>query len=439
MKIGIIGAGFTGLAAAYSLVKQGHEVFVFEKDPQPGGLAIGYKEKGWNWTLEKHYHHWFTNDSSVLTLAQEIGYNVIITRPKTSSYVKEGIYQLDSPGTLLKFPLLPLPERIRMGMVLAMLKFNPVWQPLEKYKTGSVLPRLMGMNGYSMLWEPLMNNKFGKYANEVSLAWFWARIAKRTPSLAYPEGGFLQFAQALVQKIKDSGGDVLFQTEIKEIKNSKDEVLLKFKKIGNCPPASLDAKHLRAGKLEIGNYDAVVVTLPSPFFIKITPQLPQSYRDQLMRLKWLGAINIVLRLKKEFFKDGTYWLSVCDKHAPVMAIVEHTHFMDKKQYNNENLVYLGNYLPADHKYFSMNKDAILKIYDPFLQKISPGYNKSVISFEAFKASFAQPIIPVNYSKIMPDHRTPLANVYLANIQQVYPWDRGTNYAIELGEKVSRLL
>lgn len=108
MKIGIIGAGFTGLSAAYYLQKQGHEVILFEKDKQPGGLALGYKEKNWNWTLEQHYHHWFTNDKSILSLASEINHKVIIKRPKTSSFINNKIYQLDSPTSLLKFPELSL-------------------------------------------------------------------------------------------------------------------------------------------------------------------------------------------------------------------------------------------------------------------------------------------------------------------------------------------
>ncbi len=45
MRIAIIGAGFTGLSAAYDLIKQKHEVVIFEKDTNPGGLAIGYKER----------------------------------------------------------------------------------------------------------------------------------------------------------------------------------------------------------------------------------------------------------------------------------------------------------------------------------------------------------------------------------------------------------
>lgn len=158
-----------------------------------------------------------------------------------------------------------------------------------------------------------------------------------------------------------------------------------------------------------------------------------------MQLKGLGAINLILRLKQPFLQDGTYWLNICDKKSPIMAIVEHTNFMDKKHYNNEHIVYLGNYLPQDHPYMHLTADELLKIYDPYLRKINPNYKFSIINYKLFTVPFAQPIIPVDYSKIMPPFETPLKNVYLANIQQVYPWDRGTNYAVELGMRVSKII
>ena len=83
----------------------------------------------------------------------------------------------------------------------------------------------------------------------------------------------------------------------------------------------------------------------------------------------------------------------------------------------------------------MDKNETLKLFDPFLRRINLEYKKSLIDFELFKVPFAQPIIPTNYSKMIPPMKTPLKNVYLANIEQVYPWDRGTNYAVELGSKI----
>lgn len=423
MKIAIIGAGFTGLSAAYQLTKKGYEVTVYEKDPSPGGLAIGYQEKGWDWSLEKHYHHWFTNDNHILNLAKSINYEVIIKRPHTNWYVNGNIYEFDSIPAALRFSELTPQDRVRHLATLALLRFNPFWKPLEKINANTFLPTLMGKKAYRMLWEPLFANKFGEYADDVSLAWFWARIAKRTQSLAYPSGGFLHFAKALDNHISKNGGIIHYQSEIEKIVENKI-IEITFKDI--------------TGKTKKQFFDKCIVTLPSFLFLKIAPQLPESYTKKLVRLKGLGATNLVLRLKKPFFPNNTYWLSVADKKSPVMAIVEHTNFMDKRHYNNEHLLYLGNYVSPEHPYFKMTETEMISKFDPFLRKINPSYGKSLIGMKLFKAPFAQPIIPVNYSRIIPPMVTPLSNVILANIEQVYPWDRGTNYAVELGEKAAKL-
>ena len=255
MKIGIIGAGFTGLAAAYELVKNGDHVTVFERDNNPGGLALGFKEKKWQWTLEQHYHHWFTNDTHIIDLAAEIGHTVVIKRPKTSVYTNGAIFQLDSPFHVLTFPLLSLFERLHMGIGLGYLRFTRMWRPLEKITAASILPRLLGKKAYEMIWEPLLKAKFGQYKNEVSLAWFWGRISKRTSSLAYPEGGYLSFANALVDRIKRDGGKVLFDTEVLQVKEKKGnivEVIWKNK----------SGSHSQT-------FDKVIITLPGIFFTKI--------------------------------------------------------------------------------------------------------------------------------------------------------------------------
>lgn len=423
MKIGIIGAGFTGLASAYYLQKEGHDVEIFEKEDQPGGLAIGYKEREWKWTLEEHYHHWFTNDKSVLDLAEEISHPVLIKRPKTSSFVDGGIYQLDSPASLIRFPRLNLIDRVRTGLSVALLRFNPFWKILEGFTAEPYLRKTMGKTAYEKVWEPLMINKLGKYSKMVSLAWFWARVYKRTPSLAYPEGGFLQFAKALEEKIKEQGGVFYYNTQIEKINSDKI-------------PEIVIAKQT---KKITKTFDAIIVTLPTPVFFKIAPKLPKSYIKKYSGLIGIGAVNMVIRLKEKFFSDGTYWLNMCDKNSPILAVVEHTNFMDSKNYNKEHIIYVGNYMETNDPRFSMNEKELLKLYDTYLKKINPEYKKMIIESKVFKAPFAQPIIPINYSKKIPPLKTPLKNVYLVNIQQVYPWDRGTNYAVELGKKATEII
>lgn len=431
MKIAIIGAGFTGLSAAYQLAKDGHTVTILEKDERPGGLAIGFKEKHWEWTFEKHYHHWFTNkndavnhDQSVLNLAKEIGHKVIIKRPKTSVYVNGHIYQFDGPKEVLTFPELSLLERLRMAAIVGLIRYNPFWRPLEKINAATFLPKVMGEKAYKMLWEPQLMNKFGELASDVSLAWLWARIVSRTPSLAYPEGGYLSFATHLVTKIEEKKGKVHFNAEVVEITDN-GQVFVTWRNTN--------------GTKKKETFEKLIFTGPSFLFLKTFPQFTDSYKKTFHRLKSLGATNLVLRLKKPFLPNNTYWLSICDKQSPIMVIVDHTNFMDKKHYHNEHLVYLGNYMMNDDPRYAMNKAQRLQMVDPFLRKINPDYKKYLIGTELFKAPFAQPVIPTNYSSMIPSMTTPLPNVYLANIDQVYPWDRGTSNAVYLGKKVANLV
>ena len=274
----------------------------------------------------------------------------------------------------------------------------------------------MGNLAYELLWKPQLTSKFGRYIDDISLAWFWARVYKRTSSLAYPEGGFLRFAQALATTLNKLGAHILFTTEVQMIQYDNERVIVKT----------------RNG---IHTFDNVIVTLPSSLFVRISPQLPPNYVHSLINLKGLGTINMVLRLNKQFLSDNTYWLSVCDKTSAVMAVVEHTNFMENRFYNNEHIVYLGNYVAPNHRYFHLKPADLLQVYHPFLKQLHPGYRNDIIDYHVFRIPFAQPIIPTNYSKILPPHDTPLPCIYLANIQQVYPWDRGTNYAVALGKTV----
>lgn len=426
MKVAILGAGFTGLACGYYLSKQGVDVTLFEKEDKPGGLAIGFKKNNWKWPLEKHYHHWFTSDWHIRNLAKEINHKVTFPRPKTSTYIKRDILQLDSPTSLLSFKHLSLFERMRVGATLAYLKLTPFWKPLEKLTAKNFLVKTMGKRVWKILWQPLFEGKFGTASGKIPASWFWARVKKRSPSLGYPEGGFGTFATHLATQIEKLGGRIHYQVEVEKIRKEEKGFSLGF-------------KNLLTKQLNEDNFDKIVCTLPFPIFLKIVPPLPKSYKMRLGGLSGIGAINLVLRLKKQFLKDKTYWLNINESNFPFLAIVEHTNFMSRKYYGGEHIVYVGKYLPPNHEYFKMTDKELLATYDPYLKKINSSYKRQLIGFDVFKAPFAQPIIPLNYSKIIPPLATPIEGLFLATIQQVYPWDRGTNYAVELGKKAAKLV
>lgn len=419
-KIAVIGAGFTGLSTALKLAEEKFEVTIFEKENLPGGLAIGFKEKGWRWPLEKHYHHIFTSDKYMIKLAEKVGDKILFSRPKTAMYLNQEIWQLDSLSSLLAFPYLSIVDRVRTGIVLASLRVLPFWKSLEGQTAEHFLNGAMGQKSWQVLWEPLFVGKFGKYANEIPASWFWARIKKRSASLGYPEGGFETLALKVAKKVSGLGGKFIYKTGIQSVEKKGEQFLI----------ITDQGKQFY--------FDGVISTLPTPLFIKTVKDLPESYVKSLIPLKGLGAVNVVLFLKESFLQDGTYWLNINDREMPFLSLVEHTNLIDKKNYRGDNIIYVGNYLPADHPYFSKDAQELLNIFMPSFKKINPKFEKKLVKKAfVFKATFAQPIIPLNYSQILPKIETPVKGLYLANIQQVYPWDRGTNYAVELGERVAK--
>ncbi|HWA52011.1 MAG TPA: NAD(P)/FAD-dependent oxidoreductase [Patescibacteria group bacterium] len=420
MKIGIIGAGFTGLSAGYELSKKGHDVTIFEASKIPGGLATGFKNKKWKWELESHYHHLFKTDYEIQRLAKEVDHKIIFVRPKTSTFYKDVIMQIDSPLSLMKFKHLSLQSRIRTGTVLAYLKITNNWKPLEKITAKKFLIKTMGEDSWKVLWQPLLEKKFGQYSTQIPASWFWARVKSRTAVLGYPEGGFDKFAQKICQEIKKNKGEVLFEKKVLKILNKKKKIYIKI------------------GGGERYAFDKVICTLPTNLFTKITSGLPDNYLRSAARFSGIGATNLVLVLSKSFLDDGTYWLNINEAKYPFLAIVEHTNFMNSKNYGKEKIIYIGNYLENNNKYFLMSDKELLKEYLPYLKKINKRFSKSWIKrIYLAKAFFAQPIIVKNYSKKVLPFKTPIKNLFLANIQQVYPWDRGTNYAVELGRRVAK--
>jgi len=384
MKVAIIGAGFTGLSAADILLDAGVQVDIFEKEAIPGGLATGFKDSGWDWALEKHYHHVFQTDKSFIKLASKINCPVTFSIPQTSTLFAGQISQLDSPLSLLKFPQIPFLDRLRTGIVLAALKITPYYKIFENITAQEFLIKTMGQKSWSVLWQPLFLGKFGKYADQISAVWFWARIFTRTPSLGYPEGGFQNFAQKYADYLITKGAHIHYS-------------------------------HSVSGPLDC---DVTLSTIP-------TKKLPT-----------LGAVNLVLSLKKEFFKAGTYWLNINEPSFPFLALVEHTHLVSPSHYGGDHLLYIGNYKPQDHKYFTDSPESLIKQFLPYLNKINPEFSAQDIK-KSWKwvAQIAQPIVTVGYSKNIPPLKTDSSN-YLASIQQVYPWDRGVNYALQLGSTVA---
>ncbi len=421
VNIAVIGGGFAGLTAAHDLLRAGHRVTVYEAAPQVGGLASGFKDTNWDWSLERFYHHIFHSDHAILGLAEQIGASdmVFFRKPTTGYWCAEhGSHAFDGPLPVLQYPHLPMLDKMRVGASVAALRVRKDWRRLERETAQNYLQRWMGRRAYKELWEPLLVGKFGPYASEVNAAWFWARIASRTPKLGYFKGGFQNFADAIAAKVKDLGGTIQTGTPVREVRGTD----------GNWTVTS-DATH---------TFDRVVIASSPGLLAKITPDLPSSYTSELRALKSMGAVVMVLALKQQLITNGTYWLNLPKDDFPFLALVEHTNLIEREHYGGDHLVYCGDYLAPDHRYFTMSPDDVMDEWTASLRKANPNFQPDWVRARWLnREAYAQPIVPLNHSRNLPPLRTPLPGLFFASMSQVYPWDRGTNYAVELGQNVAR--
>lgn len=420
MRVAIVGAGFVGLTAGLRLADKGVEVSLFEAENSVGGLASGFSVKGWGWPVERFYHHIFTNDAAIIRLAREVDWPPVFFKPTTSIYARKTIYPFSTALDLIRFPHLPVSSKLRMGLILGFLKFFPFWKLLERLTTEDLLRSTMGSLGYTTIWEPLLVGKFGAYASSVNAAWFWARVQKRTARLGYFHHGFQGLANRMADTITKRGGRVF---------------------LGHPIQAILPSGRRLSVRSALGSeiFDRVVVTASTPLFLQLVCDIPDWYKNKLKRLSFVDALVVVLVLAKPYM-EGVYWLNVTDRCLPFLVMVEHTNMISSRHYGGNHLLYLGAYLPPDHRLFSCSKSRLRHLAVQQLQVIRGKFDpQEVLDCFVFRGTSAQPIVPAAYSEVRPSITTPLPHLFLGNMDLVYPWDRGTNYAVELGETVAQVM
>ncbi len=423
----VVGGGFAGLSAAYELVKEGVRVTVCEADDEVGGLAGSFAVGGTR--LEKFYHHWFTSDTHVVELVRELGQeDQVLHRPtRTGMYFAHQFFRLSTPMDVLRFTPLDLPARFRLGLLALRARRVKHWRELEDLTAEEWLIRLGGREVYDVVWRPLLEGKFGPYASEISAVWFWNKLKLRGGSrgkgggevLAYYKGGFAALADQLAEAICSNGGTIRLESAVTGL-------LVRNGRVGGV--------RTRQGPILA---DAVIATPALPIVADLVePHVSPEYVQSLRRIQYLANVCVVLELDRSL--SETYWLNVNDPGFPFVGVIEHTNFEPPESYAGRHLVYLSKYLPETDELYRMADAEVVQFCLKHLQRMFPNLTRDwVLGAHVWRARYSQPIVVRRYGSLIPSVETPLPGFYLSSMAQVYPEDRGTNYAIREGRAAGR--
>jgi protoporphyrinogen oxidase len=427
--IAIVGAGLTGLVAAYRLSRAGWQVTVFERYPEAGGLVATFDAGGER--LECFYHHLFTTDTDYVQLAEELGLaSAIEWLPSRMGIYSAGrLWDFATPRSLLAFKPLSWLDKVRFGFSTLLLNRSGDYSQFEGVTAREWILAHAGQKVFDTVWGPLLTQKFAEKADEVAMVWLWGKVYLRGRSrsssglgerLGYMRGSFGRLVDVLVERLRAEGVRLEFRSPVRKIRKVEGGLEL----------------HVRSGSTR---FSTVLFTAsPQELLRAAGDELPDEARQRLGGLFATAALCVVLELDRSL--TPYYWLNIADREFPFGGVMEHTNYIPKERYGGRRLLYISKYLLHSDPLWTAPDDVVWQTYEPFLKRLNPAFDESwVRARHHFKAAFAQPVIPCNYRPLIPPFATPLPGLYHACMAQIYPEDRGQNYAVRSGNHAAQAL
>lgn len=425
-KVGIVGGGISGLAAACFAQDKGYDVELIESAGRLGGLAASFDFNGLN--IEKYYHFICGSDDDLVNFADKVGVGdkLHFEPTKLTFYYNGKFYPFGSPFNLMRFTPISFLSRIKFGLNVISSKYSKDWEKLDEISAREWLTKKIGKQAYEVIWHPLLKVKFGEYYDYISAAWIWHRIHRVATSrkgpfskekLGYFEGGSQTVIDAAEKKIEEKGGRILLKTRVQGIEK-------------------IDGKfRLQLSTGETQEYDKIILAVPLPVASKLVEPLDAVYADRLAGIDFIGVMCGIFRLKKRV--SDAFWLNINDPRTESNGLIEYTNLNPLPEIAPHKIAYIPFYMPVSNPWFSRSESDMQGEFTHVLKTIRPDFSDDdIVDFRVFKSLHAQAICTQGFKYRVPSLSTPIDGMYLIDSTQLYPSDRSLSGLISLADQLA---
>ena len=395
------------MSAALALREAGHEVDVFQREADLGGLIATFDFDGVE--VEHFYHFLCTSDIGYFKLCQalEISEYLRFRDVSTGFYYDGKPYNFYRPQDLLFFSGIPLTQRIRLGLFALETRARKQWEELDRIPAKDWLIERLGEEAYRVIWEPLLSLKFGDFHDQISAAWIGHRVhrvAKSRNKMGYLDGGTRRLLDGLRDRLEETGVRIH----------------------PSQPVARILAENGRVRGLGFEGHadftcDRVVSTVPLTVLASLLPPGWEAYAAELNRIDYIGVVCVSLKLRRPV--SPHFWYNVHDDRIPFNGIIEYTN-LNPMPVQDCHIVYVPYYVATDQPTYTMHdEDAVrqsweaVKVMNPALR------DEDLLASHVARTPYAQAICPTGFLDLLPDHKAPLSGLRLLDSTFLYPEDR----------------
>jgi protoporphyrinogen oxidase len=375
--------------------------------------------------VDRFYHVILPTDERVIGLAREVGLDADLRFVPTGvGFFHDG--RMESISTIsefLRFSLLSLPQRLRLGAFVAYCQRISGWDGIDDKPLVEWVSRLAGRGVYERMWKPLLEAKFDGRVEDLSATWLWSRTrrmsgARRNGSqevCGALAGGYQTLCDRLAERIRAQGGTVNTSTPVESIDP------------GETPVVTVGG--------EARPYRMAAITLLPPVARRLIGDADGAALRGTPR-RYLGIVCVLLKTRRSM--SPYYTINIADPEVGLTGIVETTRVLDPDGERDHALVYLPKYVDSDNPILDAPDE---EVFDRFLagfRRIFPDFDPAadLIAHRVMRARLAEPVHGIGAGAGVPgtfDDAFP--GIAFASTAQIFPTVVSGQATIGLAERV----